>query len=429
MAKWEFSEKDVHEHIYAVGLQGLFDPVTFDNTEATLSQKTGPEDKFEFWRVVKTKTIQKLARLHDLMLESELIGSKIKLPIDKSKPMELDMLGKHDDGLFILELKVDKSAERNAFSELFAYSNYIAGIFALSGNQDITNVLIASLDVKITKQAFLYDLLISQRNVIVYVPEFPDGTHSSIRLKLFIPSDDDFQKFANRLLAHDAHSCVVISFHDVPGWIDSEKNSTESLPAYTVKNLGALSSYAAQLMESEGLHGFCFVRKRWKELELFYANSLIICAANPFLSPELERASDLIAQLSDEHQEDFLHAPRNGFDGRLVSIAQRALFDCLPVEGGTELDFPSWNSMIKEGIEVVYTHNLGFRPTGLLREAYVSYLTDIYRYNELFPKYATDVSKLKVREITNWLRAWVFMEMCGFAKTDEADEADEGGLV
>jgi hypothetical protein len=65
--------------------------------------------------------------------------------------MELDLLGQHEDGLFILELKVDRAAERNAFSELFAYSNYIAGLFVLSGHKDITNVLVAGLEVKITR--------------------------------------------------------------------------------------------------------------------------------------------------------------------------------------------------------------------------------------------------------------------------------------
>jgi len=40
-------------------------------------------------------------------------------------------------------------------------------MFALSGSKDITNVLVAKLDNKITTQAYLYDLLIADRNVIV----------------------------------------------------------------------------------------------------------------------------------------------------------------------------------------------------------------------------------------------------------------------
>ena len=83
--------------------------------------------------------------------------------------MELDLLGTHEDGLFVLELKVNRAAERNAFSELFAYSNYISGMFPGSGKKDITNILVANLDAKITQQAFLYDLIITDRDIIVYL--------------------------------------------------------------------------------------------------------------------------------------------------------------------------------------------------------------------------------------------------------------------
>jgi hypothetical protein len=155
------------------------------------------------------------------MRYGEFIGSNVKLPTDNTRPMELDLIGTHEDGLFVLELKVERSAERNAFSELFAYSNYIAGMFALSGTQDITNVLVANFENKITKQAFLYDLLISEREVIVYRPVFETDEPTSLRLVLYLPSDDDFRQFANQLLSHDAMGCVVISFHDLPGWFDS----------------------------------------------------------------------------------------------------------------------------------------------------------------------------------------------------------------
>jgi hypothetical protein len=102
---------------------------------------TGPEEaNFELWRIIKAKAEAKLRKIDGGIRYGEFLGSKIQLPTDKSKPMELDLLGTYDDGIFILELKVNRSAERNAFSELFAYSNYIAEMFALSGHRDITNV-------------------------------------------------------------------------------------------------------------------------------------------------------------------------------------------------------------------------------------------------------------------------------------------------
>ena len=132
----------------------------------------------------------KLERLHRTIRYGTFIGTKIKLPTDNTRPMELDLIGTHEEGLFVLELKIERSAERNAFSELFAYSNYIAGMFALSGHRDVTNVLVANLDNKITKQAFLYDLLINERDIIVYRPSFPTDALESLQLDLYLPSGD-----------------------------------------------------------------------------------------------------------------------------------------------------------------------------------------------------------------------------------------------
>ena len=434
----KFSEEQVHQYLYNQGLESLvddvpqFDAVTIE--EPTPSTGTLPLDQseiaydageFELWRVIKAKAFEKLEGLHRTIRYGEFIGSKIKLPIDDTRPMELDLLGQHEDGLFILELKVGRSAERNAFSEMFAYSNYIAEMFALSGHKDIANVLIAKLEVKITRQAFLYDLLIMDRNIIVYTPEFPDGTLESLRLKLHVPADDDFRYFTNRLLSHDAMSCVVASFHDLDGWFDS-KEVDGSLLDHTKEHLATLSSYAGQLMEAEHLHGFCFVRKPWREIPLYYRNSLIICALNPFRIADRERSNAITDQIDQENHSSFFEIPILAFDGRLASIAKRAVKDCLTHEYGCELETPLWSAMVVSGPEVVFTHNFGFRPTGVMREAYVGYLNTIYA-REAGGVQVEDVSTLKLNEISNWLRAWQFMEMCGFADgaNNDEDNSDE----
>jgi hypothetical protein len=414
-----FSEQDVHEHIHKQGLESLIAD-TPEPTEAPPLEITGPDEvNFELWRIIKAKAEDKLRNLHSTVRYGEFIGSKIKLPIGKSRPMELDLLGSHEDGIFILELKVNRSAERNAFSELFAYSNYLAEMFALSGHKDITNVLVANLDAKITKHAFLYDLLIADRNVIVYQPEFTDGTLESLRLHLYLPSDDDFQHFTNRLLSHDAMACVVASFEDIAGWIDSGEIGGD-VPEHTVANLHAISSYAAQLMEAEGLHGFCFMRKRWREIPTYYPNSLIVCAVNPFEVTDADRSLGVVAQLDNDRVSELVEFPKLAFHGRLLRLARRALTDTLTVKFDSELENPLWSSMVNSFIEVVFTHNLAFHPTGLLREAYVSVLNATYQ-----SEYAEDMSPLKIKEVENWFRAWTFMERCGFTSADDDLEEDE----
>lgn len=368
---------------------------------------------FELWRILKARAVEKIEALHDTIRYGRFLGSKVKLPTDKTRPMELDLLGEYEDGLFILELKVDRSAERNAFSELLAYSNYIAGIFPLSGPKDIANVLVANLDNKITRQAFLYDLLINDRNIIVYKPVFSDGTLQSLTLQLHLPSDEDFLHLTNELLSHNAMTCVVASFGDLEGWFDSVEEHG-ALQSYTQINLSGLSAYTAQLMESEHLHGFCFIRKPWREIPRYNRNSLIICALNPFQNPTPDRADTILEQIGEEDRSSFFESPLLGFHGRLLRLAKRAVKDCLTHNYDCELETPNWSAMVVSPQEVVFTHNFAFQPTGILREAYTYYLNRAYEIEAQCGS-VDDHSVLKINEIQNWLSAWQFMEMCGFS--------------
>jgi hypothetical protein len=427
----KFSEEAVHQYlINKGGLEDLVDDVPDLEREVHATEPIDkPDDDyvpFELWRIIKARVLAKLLTMHRTIRYGEFIGSKIKLPIDKTTPMELDVLGQHEDGLFVLELKVERSAERNAFSELFAYSNYIAGMFALSGHKDIVNVLVANLDNKITRQAFLYDLMITDRNIIVYTPHFPGDKVESLRLVLHVPTDEDFQHFVNDLLSHDAMSCVVCSFHDLPDWIDSKEDGG-SLNKYTKKHLTAVSNYAAQLMEAEHLHGFCYVRKPWDSIPRYYRNSLIICALNPFRAAGIERSNAITQQLGPEYQTTFFEIPELGFDGRLTALAKRVIKDCLEHDTKSALELPLWSAMVVSLLEVVTTHNFAFRPTGMLREAYVSHLNATYA-REARTGTLEDISILKVNEIDNWMRAWQFMEMCGFTGDDEQPAKNQGSV-
>lgn len=423
----KFSEEEVHQYIWASGIAGLIaETDVFDDwTTSCVEHDEDGESNFELWRLIKHKALEKLGNLHGNMTDSQLIGSKVKLPTDGTRPMELDFLGQHDDGIFILELKVDRSAERNAFSELLGYSYYISEMFALSGPKDITNVLVTPLFAKMSRHAFLYDLLISDRNIILYQPTFTTDEIGSLRLELYIPSDEDFQHFSNELLSHEAMTCVVASFHDIEGWIDSEEENG-SLNNYTVEHLEAVSSYCAQLMEAERLHGFCWTRKRWKEIPVFYENALIICALNPFRIINPLRSEPLLEQLDPEDVVSLRELAESGFHGRLLSVAKRALEDTLTNNPSIELEMPEWSVMVTTGMETVFTHNLGFRPTGMLRDAYVANINSLFAYEASGGKYC-DNSPLKVNETFNWFKAWTFMEGCGFSAKNEIEdyEGDE----
>lgn len=365
---------------------------------------------FDLWKIIKKRCLEKICALHQKVKNGHLIGSDIKLPTDSSKPMEMDLLGLHEDGIFIVELKTDSSAERNSFTELLAYSNYITETFPASGKKDIINVLVATLKPKIAVNAYLYDLIIADRETLVYKPTLKNGVLETLKLDLHIPSDDDFKHFTNKLISHDAFSTIVLSFNDMPGWFDSNETDNRLSPE-TEKNLSIISSHTAQIMESEQLHGFCFIRKRWQELNKNYQfeNSIIICAINPFKNGDEDQLHKLTEQLSHEDVGDFLEFPKSGFNSRLVKIAARVQSDCLNNPAHTELNSRDWSSLVDEIEEVAHTHNIAFHATGLLREAYTGYLDQVYKFDKE-SEYEEDICKFKALELTNWFRAWLFME-------------------
>lgn len=410
----KFSEDDVHDYLQRTSLEPLVDDVAVAASTTRLAEDK--EGHIPLWQIVKARVVERLLQLHATVRHGTFTGSKVKLPIDNTRPMELDLIGEHEGGIFILELKVDRGAERNAFSELFAYSNYVAQMFAMSGRRDITNVLVATLDAKITREAYLYDLLIGNRDVIVYRPVFADDTLESLRLQLHIPTDEDFQHLSNRLLSEQSMACVVGSFDDLRGWFDN-REVDRALNQYTRENLERLSGHLAQLMEAEGLHGFCYVRKHWQELPMSDRSSLILCAVNPFKVADHDLSDRLREQIHEDHRESMFEAADGAFLDRLLVIVRRALEDCLPHGHRFDREIPTWNGMARSMNETVTTHNFGFHATGLFREAYVANLNRLYE-RRAAGEDIDDISTMKAIELGNWLRAWMFIEACGFVADD-----------
>lgn len=410
------SEIEVHEYIEKVGLESLLPSYeecekTFDLDPVGSQSDENGFEIFSLWRLLKKKALEKIERIHYGMYSAEITSSKLKLPIDKTQPMELDFVGWYEDGIFVLELKVNRSAERNSFTELLGYSNYFTELYVLSGARDITNILVSDLEAKITKQAYLYDLIVNDRNTLVYHPTFVGDDVQSLKLEIFIPSDSEFEYFTSALLGHRNMCCVVVSFRDLEDWFDS-KEEGGSLNSWTKKHLAALSNYAAQLLESEGLHGFCYVRKPWDSIPADYRNSLIICAVNPFLSTNEDREALLSRHLEAESISALGEAASSGFLGRLIRLGQKAIRDCFTADYDCEVECPLWTAFQIDLVQTVVVHNFAFRPTGVLREAYTAYLNSQYELPE--SQCHEDFSVLKINEVNNWLRAWEFMRACGY---------------
>ena len=163
------------------------------------------------------------------------------------------------------------------------------------------------------------------------------------------------------------------------------------------------------------------MRKPWKEIPWSNKSSLIICALNPFKVPSEERGKLILEQIDNEdHIMALFENSASGFLGRLIRIAQKAVKDSFTHDHDCYVELPLWEYMVTSFVETAATHNFAFRPTGLLREAYVAHLDNIYLNNLLDAEYQEDVSMLKINEINNWFRAWEFMRGCGFNNEEGA---------
>ncbi len=115
-----------------------------------------------------------------------------------------------------------------------------------------------------------------------------------------------------------------------------------------------------------------------------------------------------------------------GFHGRLLSLAKTAVKDTLTNDPTIELETPEWSVMRSSMLETVFTHNMGFRPIGVLREAYVANINSLFSYEAKGGKYC-DNSVLKINETFNWLSAWTFMENHGFNADDDIEDGEDDG--
>ena len=115
--------------------------------------------------------------------------------------------------------------------------------------------------------------------------------------------------------------------------------------------------------------------------------------------------------------------PQLGFDGRLSDVGMRALRQSITEPLETEMEFPTWAGIVSTPGEVVYTHNIGFRPTGLFREAYVAYLEELNQ--KIAAGADVDAPMLRIEAISSWFRAWQFMEECGWVDNEFDRDNDD----
>lgn len=393
---------------------------------------------------VETRINDVIDRLETLSIQAR----ELRLERQASSTTRIDLFGTSPDtGVTIIELKKSSQTERQAFTELLAYSNHFCSLFAGLTETSVTGVLVAPMAGRTVRDAYAQELITNNKNMLALVPAL-DGQR--LCLHVYYPDDAYYSWYEDSLL-HDRSMCVIsISFPLLSGWIDSDLNAEdEKVPDYTVSALNTISSSIAHKLEERGYHGLVYASQKWGQIAslLPYPNTIYVVAQNPFSNYRTSvhegivygdgnesRLQDLQAihdQFDDKGREDWLDSIRSCFQGEIIRLAREEFFACFRNKAqsliDTEIGVPDWEGLKCSVIDAVTTHNLNIYPTGLLRRVYASYVEYMYRPEvEYAIYYSDDFPKWSYKSLREFLPVWEILRTLGLGRSDEDVECDAG---
>jgi hypothetical protein len=386
--------------------------------------------------------LQKLAeqRINKLLdgLESLIITAR-ELQLEKlgDSTTRLDLFGSSEtNGITIIELKKSKQTERQAFTELLAYANHFCSIFPGLKESSITSVLIAPMETRTVRDAFVQELVANNKSLVALIPKDDNG---KITLSVYYPDESYYQWFENNLLDDRSMLTVVIAFPIIEGWIDDDTLSEDqTIPDYSKAALNTISNAISHRLESEGFHALVYASQKWGNIgQLFpYPNTICVAAINPFSSfrtatyedtiygeseqGRLSEIQSIYNQLSDDERKFWLDGIESSFYNRLIISVKEELQLCFKNENGSSLDseisLPDWYGFKTSMIDSVYTHKLDIYLTGLLRLIYMTYISHIYDSKEDCIFYRDDLPKYSYDTLRKFLPVWEILRVLGLGE-------------
>lgn len=353
-------------------------------------------DKFEdFWIAVQSLI---------------LIGTEVPLKKYGDSTIRADFLGIFSgrNGTVVVELKKSKQTERQAYTELLAYGSHLRTVFAPMSKRDVNFILISPMQERIVREATIQNLIYDDNFVFALIPEITDNDLTTLKLRPWIPSFEEVDNLINACFSESNFDTFKITWDALPGeWSPFEKG--EDPDQNIIDRFNIVSSYAAQLMESKGIHGFVYCSQNWSEL-VDYAhliNSIILCGINPYkatksrflinqgailkeineISTDYIQLSDIIPELQKPDYEDrynylstlsslwFDELSRVGFE---IIETMTISTERTSIEKGYGCF--DWNSYQKSAMEDVYCHNFDIKLTGLIRNLFFEYSKQDYEY-------------------------------------------------
>lgn len=216
-----------------------------------------------------------------------LYGVEVPLTKEGESAIRADFLGMEEGapGIAIIELKRSGQTEREAFTELLAYSNHLNTVFPTHCADDNILILIAPMESRTIKEAFLQTLIFDRKKIFVLQPRVDNGDINTLKLIPYIPNIKDVHNLASVAFDKKNFDVQVIVWEDIPEFWNPNKDEGENEPHdYQKEAMNTVASYAAQLMEAKGIHGFAYSSQLWPELAkvLPFTNSLVLVGLNPY---------------------------------------------------------------------------------------------------------------------------------------------------
>ncbi|XDD53031.1 hypothetical protein AB3N62_11105 [Leptospira sp. WS4.C2] len=381
-------------------------------------------------QIVEEKINETIESLQGFRLQAK----ELRLERDDMSTTRIDLLGSSDtSGLTIIELKKNNQTERQAFTELLAYSNHLCNIFPGLTESNTTSILIAPLESRTIKDAYMQEILFNKKNILALIPEIIEN---KIHLKVYYPADQYYKWFENNLFSDESMTTVALSFPYIEGFIDSDTNTpNRSVPGYSKSALNGISQYISKKFESLNINSMVYSSQVWGELsDLFpYPNTIYVVAINPFSSfrtsidneyiygdsqdDRLHSVKRIYEQIENTDKEFWLENFNLSFQNYIIKIARKELDFCFTNTNAEkikiEMSNPLWRGIKETMIESVFRHNLQIYSTGIIREIFHKYIQFIYynRFDEIY--YSDDLPKYAYKTFYSPYAVWEIIRGLG----------------
>lgn len=394
--------------------------------------------------LLQLRAEQKINEILDNLEELVLTAKELRLERNAPHPTRVDLFGNSaSTGIAIIELKKSEQTERQAFTELLAYSNHFCSIFPGLKESSITSILVAPMETRTAKDSYAQELVSNSKNILALIPH---QNGNDFTLEVFYPDSSYYAHFENNILNDASMICVALEFPLIDGWIDSDlKSEDRQLPDYTKEALNTIANSIAQRLESEGFHSLIYANQKRGEIATLFPNPnvIVVAAMNPFSSyrtaihegqiygnsdeGRISQVQAIYDQLTDDGKEYYwVDTMENHFHNNLIRSVREQFEHCFQNKKQESIHFeiscPDWHGLKTSFVDTVSTHNLDIYSTGLLREIYLEYMSYVFKkgMDEIF--YSDYLPKYGYKMLTPSLAVWAIFSGLGYKEEDESED-------